>query len=414
MADPAPLPDGSSVDPESDVTTIHSIEPSGPRYRALAFETASGGRVVIALSLADVDATLDEARRIQLIVGLAAIAGVAAVCWLLIRRAFAPIDGMIATAGRIAEGDLTERTTVDADHSEVGRLGSALNVMLDRIESAVAEKTESEERMRRFVADASHDLRTPLTSVRGYAELYRQDADNPATVAVSMERIEEEATRMSRLVDDLMLLARLDQRREPATTDRRARRRAGPRRRRHPAHRSRTDLRPRHGRSTPGSSPIPTSCARSSTTCSANARAHTPAGNDGRRPPHVGPRRRDGGDRRRRAGVLRSRPITGLRPLLALDEGGREPRRRVRPRSRHRVIDRRRPRRHRHPRPQRCRRRPLHHPAPAPPIRGKSMTRPPSVRSRMSPVLDRRARLSRDVRRSDGPPCTGASCAPGR
>ena len=216
MADPDPLPDGASLDPASDVTTIPSVASSGPRYRALAFETNGGGRVVIALSLADVDATLDEARRIQLIVGLAAIAAVAVVCWILIRRAFAPIDGMIASAGRIAEGDLTERTAVDSDDSEVGRLGSALNVMLDRIESAVAEKTESEERMRRFVADASHDLRTPLTSVRGYAELYRQDAGNPETVAVSMDRIEEEATRMSRLVDDLMLLARLDQRREPA------------------------------------------------------------------------------------------------------------------------------------------------------------------------------------------------------
>ncbi len=217
-ADPEPLPDGSQLPADGVVRTLHSVQPGGPRYRAVAVDGATGrARFVVALSLASVDATLAEARRIQLIAGGIAIAVVALVCWLLIRRAFAPIDGMIATAGRIADGDLTERTAVHDDSSEVGRLGGALDVMLDRIEAAVAEKTESEERMRRFVADASHDLRTPLTSVRGYAELYRQDAGNPATVAVSMERIEEEAIRMSRMVDDLMLLARLDQHREPVT-----------------------------------------------------------------------------------------------------------------------------------------------------------------------------------------------------
>ncbi len=208
--DPEPLPDGASVDRETGVQTVPSTG-DGPRYRAVTIENRGGGFTLVGISLAEVDETVTEARRIQFLVGIGAIAIVGALCFLQIRRAFSPIDGMIATAGRIADGDLAERTVVDDAESEVGRLGAALNRMLDRIESAVAQTTESEERMRRFVADASHDLRTPLTSVRGYADLYRQGATDPASVALGMERIEAEATRMSRLVDDLMALARLDQ-----------------------------------------------------------------------------------------------------------------------------------------------------------------------------------------------------------
>ena len=95
--------------------------------------------------------------------------------------------------------------------SEVGRLGRALNRMLDRIAEALAARTASEQRMRRFVADASHELRTPLTAIRGYAELYRRSADDPVAVATAMDRIEHAATRMGGLVDDLVLLARLDE-----------------------------------------------------------------------------------------------------------------------------------------------------------------------------------------------------------
>lgn len=210
-SNPAPLPAAFDVDPDDGLVTVGSAEPGGPRYRAIAADTNDGGRLVIGISLADVDATLDEARRVQRLIGLLAVAAAALASWLLVRRAFSPIEGMIATAGRIADGDLTERTEVGDPTSEVGRLGAALDTMLDRIESAVEEKTRSEATMRRFVADASHELRTPLTSVRGYAELYRQGASDPDAVATGMERIEAEATRMSRLVEDLMLLARLDQ-----------------------------------------------------------------------------------------------------------------------------------------------------------------------------------------------------------
>ncbi len=215
--DPDPLPEVSDADTGSRRIQTVTSSGDGPRYRAVVLANRDGGWTLVGRSLAEVDETLTDARRIQLLVGLAAIAVVGALCLLQIRRAFSPIDGMIATAGRIAGGDLTERTIVDDPDTEVGQLGTALNQMLDRIESAVDEKTESEERMRRFVADASHDLRTPLTSVRGYADLYRQGATDPESVATGMERIEAEATRMTRLVDDLMLLARLDQRRAPET-----------------------------------------------------------------------------------------------------------------------------------------------------------------------------------------------------
>src|SRR5205814_8146615 len=116
------------------------------------------------------------------------------------------------TADAIAAGDLTRRVEPADEQTEVGRLGIALNTMLARIEAAFEQRRRSEERRRRFVADASHELRTLLTSIRGYAELFRRGADiRPEDLAKSMQRIEAEASRMGVLVDDLLLLARLDQ-----------------------------------------------------------------------------------------------------------------------------------------------------------------------------------------------------------
>ena len=119
---------------------------------------------------------------------------------------------MADTAGEIAAGDLSQRVEETDDRTEVGRLGSALNVMLGRIETAFREREASEARLRRFVADASHELRTPLTSIRGYAELFQHGlADRPADLDTAMRRIDSESTRMAGLVDDLLLLARIDQ-----------------------------------------------------------------------------------------------------------------------------------------------------------------------------------------------------------
>jgi two-component system OmpR family sensor kinase len=136
------------------------------------------------------------------------------VSWWLIRRGMRPVDRMVDTAAAIADGDLSRRVPDANPRTELGRLGHALNEMLAQIESALEARSASEARLRRFVADAAHELRTPLTSLRGYAELYRQGAlSDEAGVTNAMGRIEAEGGRMSRLVDDLLLLARMDQQR---------------------------------------------------------------------------------------------------------------------------------------------------------------------------------------------------------
>ena len=129
----------------------------------------------------------------------------------LIGRGLAPLGQMAGTAHRITtQGDLTARMP-DADEStEVGRLGWAINTMLDRIQQAFGARLRSEQKVRQFAADASHELRTPLTTIRGYAELYRQGALGPDQLPDAMRRIEQEAQRMSTLVAELLELARLD------------------------------------------------------------------------------------------------------------------------------------------------------------------------------------------------------------
>ena len=118
---------------------------------------------------------------------------------------------MAGTAQRITtQGDLTARMPDDDDSTEVGRLGSAINTMLDRIQQAFGARLRSEQKVRQFAADASHELRTPLTTIRGYAELYRQGALGPDQLPNAMRRIEQEAQRMSTLVAELLELARLD------------------------------------------------------------------------------------------------------------------------------------------------------------------------------------------------------------
>src|SRR4029079_6919350 len=130
----------------------------------------------------------------------------------VVRIGLRPLETMGETAGAIAAGDLSRRVEPADDRTEIGQLGASLNAMLAQIEAAFEERRASEARLRRFVADASHELRTPLTSIRGYAELFRRGADaRPEDLATSMARIEAEAERMGVLVDDLLLLARLDQ-----------------------------------------------------------------------------------------------------------------------------------------------------------------------------------------------------------
>ncbi len=194
--------------------------PGSWRAVALPFADASGS-VVIATSLGEVEATVDRLAQIDMIVGLAVLVGLGAVGVSIVRTALRPLAEIEATAAAIGRGDLGRRVPDHHPDTEMGRLSRALNAMLEQIEHAfdarAASETRarrSEQRMRRFVADASHELRTPLTSIRGFAELHRQGAvTEPAEVSRLLGRIEDEATRMGLLVDDLVLLARLDQQR---------------------------------------------------------------------------------------------------------------------------------------------------------------------------------------------------------
>ena len=147
----------------------------------------------------------------ELTTGTALIALLALAGEWLIGRGLIPLDQMTRTANEItSQGDLTARMPEADDQTEVGRLGSSINTMLDRIQQAFGSRLRSEQKVREFAADASHELRTPLTTIRGYAELYRQGALGPDQLPNAMRRIEQEAERMSTLVAELLELARLD------------------------------------------------------------------------------------------------------------------------------------------------------------------------------------------------------------
>jgi two-component system OmpR family sensor kinase len=185
---------------------------SSLRYRVLATPTTDGGTFVVALPMSDVTKTLGRLVLIEVVVTLSVVVLLGLLSLWVVRVGLRPLDQMATTAGAIAEGDLSRRVERADDRTEVGRLGTALNAMLGHIERAFAARTASEQRLRRFVADASHELRTPLTAIRGYAELFRRGAaERPDDLATAMRRIEDESARMSLLVDDLLLLARLDQ-----------------------------------------------------------------------------------------------------------------------------------------------------------------------------------------------------------
>ncbi len=173
----------------------------------------------IALSLNPTNDTLASLRRVEGLATVVVLAIMVGLALWLIRRGLRPLRKMAETADAIASGDLTRRVPEEKPTSEVGRLGTALNEMLTQIEEAFAEKSASEERLRQFVADASHELRTPLTSIRGYAELLRRGGfSDEAGTNRALQRVEEEATRMGGLVEDLLLLAELDRGR-PLRTD---------------------------------------------------------------------------------------------------------------------------------------------------------------------------------------------------
>ena len=189
----------------------------GREFRAAAFRPAgSSFTTVVAVPLDDFQDTLDHVALIGAIVTASVLIGLGLLAWWLIRLGLRPLEEIEETAGRIADGDLTERVADANPRTEVGRLGVSLNAMLGQIEEAFEQREQSELRMRRFLADASHELRTPLTSIRGYAEVFRLGAaGDPVELEKAMRRIEDESVRMSAMVNDLMALARLDEIREP-------------------------------------------------------------------------------------------------------------------------------------------------------------------------------------------------------
>jgi two-component system OmpR family sensor kinase len=189
-------------------------------YRVVAtpFEAPSGSAIVLnGLSLAEANATTTSLVSTIGGVSLGAIALAIVLGLVVVKVALRPLTDIVDTASRVSELPLEtgevfvpDRVPVEAPGTEVGRVGAALNRLLGKVETSLAARHASEQKLRRFVADASHELRTPLASIRGYAELGQRPARLPADTARSLERISSESTRMSTLVEEMLLLARLD------------------------------------------------------------------------------------------------------------------------------------------------------------------------------------------------------------
>ncbi|NDO88031.1 sensor histidine kinase [Cellulosimicrobium composti] len=196
------------------VRSTGGTDPAEWRVVAQPFSVGSQnvGTVFVALPLTGIHETVKVLGRALALsaLGIALVGG--AVAYLAVHRALRPLREIEETAADIAAGDLSRRVRPAPPTTEVGSLALSLNAMLTQIEEAFAVQEASEERMRRFVSDASHELRTPLATIRGYGELYRMGAlDTPAKVDDTMGRIEDSATRMGTLVNDLLALARLDE-----------------------------------------------------------------------------------------------------------------------------------------------------------------------------------------------------------
>lgn len=209
---PPKLPSSVIANPDQRDTYTLAASKGGTHFRARIVPLGPAAWLIIALPLDEVDATLNRLLTIELLVTVAVVAAIVGIGLYLVRVGLRPLREIEETAGAIAAGDLSRRIENTDQGTEVGRLGGALNTMLGQIESAFSERSASEARLRRFIADASHELRTPLSAVTAYAELFRRGArDRPDDLERAMAGIERESARMAVLVDDLLLLARLDQ-----------------------------------------------------------------------------------------------------------------------------------------------------------------------------------------------------------
>jgi two-component system OmpR family sensor kinase len=211
-AEPA-LPDDNDVG--SSPVTVGSLDHSNVQWRAVSVQGPNGELTTVAIDMSDIQSTVRSLAWSQVAIGTAVLVILGVAGYWVVHRSLRPLVEVEKTAAAIAAGQLDRRVPERDPRTEVGRLSLALNGMLSQIQSAMASSVDSaeqartsEERMRRFITDASHELRTPLTTIRGFAELYRQGAARD--VEMLMSRIESESRRMGLLVDDLLLLARLD------------------------------------------------------------------------------------------------------------------------------------------------------------------------------------------------------------
>jgi two-component system OmpR family sensor kinase len=190
-----------------------TIENKNAHFRVLARLLPSGaGSAVAAISLEEIEKTLNRLRLLFLFIGFVVLILIGLLSLAVVRFSLKPLTAVETTANAIARGDLSARLPEANPKTEVGRLTESLNSMLSKIEGAFAARKLSEDKLRRFVADASHELRTPLTAIRGFAELHRQGAMEGAEKSAEViRRIEDESKRMGSLVEDLLSLARLDQ-----------------------------------------------------------------------------------------------------------------------------------------------------------------------------------------------------------
>jgi two-component system OmpR family sensor kinase len=210
---PAGLRPARTTSSNADGAVFADVAGTGGIHWRVRVAAAPGGRIlVVATQRDELDGLLRALAGAEAVVTLGCAAVTALVAVPLIRRAMRPLWTIADTAQAIGDGDLTRRVAATDGGTEVGRVGVALNQMLGRIEEAFGQRAASEERLRQFVADAAHELRTPVTTIRGYAELFgRGAASRPDDLAKAMYRIEAEATRMGALVDELVLLAQLDE-----------------------------------------------------------------------------------------------------------------------------------------------------------------------------------------------------------
>jgi two-component system, OmpR family, sensor kinase len=202
----------SPGEPGAAFFTVGSSERGGSEFRVRAERFTDGSLLMVALPLDEVHSTLDRLVVVEVVATGAVLLGAVGVGWWLVRVGLRPLRGIETAAASIASGELSARVPQENDRTEVGRLAMALNAMLQRIEDAFTKRRTSEERLRRFVADASHELRTPVSAVGAYAELFERGAQQrPDDLARVLRGVRLETARMQALIEDLLLLTRLDE-----------------------------------------------------------------------------------------------------------------------------------------------------------------------------------------------------------